>query len=162
MDKPDPDEPALFGTADFHDLAHKQILNAVFSALSEAKMDWATIAPLLDGARDVVLGDFEETARIRLHTMRAEGDGWVEAEEAYIGITAADRETGEQWLEESFWLSDLATVENDRTEVEAIVRALERSIAKLRDWLENPPPLDMAEAGPAEAKPASEGESPRA
>ena len=72
---------------------------------------------------------------IRLHTTRAEGDAWVEAEEAFLSISVADRDRGEEWLSETFWLSDIATVEGDRQQVEAIVAALKRTLAKLEAWL---------------------------
>ncbi len=138
-------------SADFHTVAQKQILNAVFAALADGKMDWSLIAPFLETAREVCAGDFQENARIRLHTMRAEGDAWVEAEEAFLGISVAERDAGEEWLSETYWLSDVATADGDREQVKAIVAALERTIAKLNDWIANPP------AGPAAAEPAGEG-----
>jgi hypothetical protein len=147
MDKPDPEDdlpppekplaedlPAM-STSEYHQIAQKQIMNAVFAALAEAKMEWPTIAPFLDTAREVCAGDFRENARIRLHTTRAEGESWVEAEEAFLGISVADRDDGLEWLSETWWLSDIATADNDRAEVEAVVAGLERTIAKLRTWL---------------------------
>ena len=92
LDKPAADDMPAMNSAEYHSLAQKQILNAVFAALAENKMDWATIAPMLESAREVCLGDFQENARIRLHTTRAEGDDWVEAEEAFLGISVADRD----------------------------------------------------------------------
>ena len=94
--------------ADFHGLAQKQIMNAVFSVLAESKMEWNLIAPFLDSAREVCAGDFEE-AHIQLHTMRGEGEGWVEAEEAFIGLSIPAREVGKEWLSQTWWLSDIAT-----------------------------------------------------
>jgi hypothetical protein len=131
------DDDSTLNESEFHNLAQKQIMNVVFSTLAEAKMDWKQIEPFLEAARSVCLGDFTETARVRLHTMRAEGEGWVEAEEAYLGISVTDRESGAEWLSDSWWLSDLATADGDRTEVQAIVAALERTIAKLNAWLES-------------------------
>jgi hypothetical protein len=142
MDEPDdkpgpPDEPeaaedAPLTTADFHAIAQKQILNAVFAVLAEAKMDWALIAPFLEAARELGRGDFETTGRVRLHVMRAEGEGWVEAEEAYLGISASDRDTGKEWLSETYWLSDIAMADGNPEQARAIVRALERSIARIK------------------------------
>jgi len=123
-------------TADFHTIAQKQILNAVFSVLAESKMDWALIAPFLDAARDTCLGDFEETGQVRLHVLRDEGGEWVEAEEAFLGITVSDRDDGQEWLSETYWLSDVATADPDPEQVRAIARGLERSLAKIEAWLE--------------------------
>lgn len=138
-------------SAEYHNVAQKQILNAAFAVLADTKMDWALIEPFLDAAREVCRGDFLATARIRLHTVRAEGDQWVEAEEAFLGLTASDRDDGSQWLNETWWLSDVATADGDPEQVRAIVGALERSVAKLNAWLE-----DKAKGGPAEAEPPSD------
>ena len=137
MDDEKDDSPLT--SADFHTVAQKQILNAVFAALAETKMEWALIAPFLETAREVCVGDFQENARIRLHTMRAEGETWVEAEEAFLGISVADRDEGAEWLSETYWLSDIATADGDRAQVAATVAALERTIVKLNAWLANPP-----------------------
>lgn len=146
------DKPAgpAMSSAEYHNLAQKQILNAVFAALAENKMEWQTVAPLLEAAREVCAGDFQENAEIRLNTTRAEGEDWVEAEEAFLSISVADRDRGEEWLSETFWLSDIATAGGDRQQVEAIAAALRRTIAKLEAWLRNPT------GGPAEAEPPEE------
>ncbi|HEV2817890.1 MAG TPA: hypothetical protein VGW40_11805 [Allosphingosinicella sp.] len=143
----DQDDAALTA-GDFHNIAQKQIMNAVFATLAESKMPWNLVAPFLEAAREVCAGDFAENGRISLHTMRAEGETWVEAEEAFLGIAVADRETGEEWLGETYWLSDIATAGATREDVEAVIAALERTIAKLNLWLEN--------GGPAEAEPPVE------
>jgi hypothetical protein len=90
LDKP-PAPP--MSSADYHQLAQKQIMNAVFAALAEAKMEWPTIQPFLDAAREICVADFQENSRVRLHTTRAEGDAWVDAEEAFLGISVADRDS---------------------------------------------------------------------
>ncbi|MBV9884780.1 MAG: hypothetical protein JO276_17360 [Sphingomonadaceae bacterium] len=145
------DDDAPLDAGDFHTIAQKQIINAVFATLAESKMQWNLVEPLLEAGRSVSLGDFTENARIRLHTQRAEGDDWVPAEEAYLGISVADRETGEEWLSETYWLSDIAIADGNRAEVEEIVAGLERTIAKLREWLANPAaPPPEAEAPPEE------------
>ena len=131
------DSPLTAG--DFHTIAQKQIMNAVFATLAESKMPWNLVAPFLEAAREVCAGDFAENGRVSLHTMRAEGETWVEAEEAFIGIAVADRETGEEWFGETYWLSEIATAGAMREDVEAAIAALERTIGKLRRWLENPP-----------------------
>jgi len=134
----DEDEGPL-NSGDFHNIAQKQILNAVFAVLADTKMDWALVAPFLEAARELCLGDFEETGRVRLHTLRAEGNGWAEAEEAFLGISVSDRDDGKEWLSETYWLSDIATADEDPAQVRAVVRALERSIAKINLWLVDKP-----------------------
>jgi len=135
-DEPAPADDRPLTTSDFHGIAQKQILNAVFAVLSDAKMGWETVEPFLAAARDVVLGDIEETAQVRLHTVQQdEQGGWVEAEEAYLGISVSDRDTGEEWLSDTWWLSELAIAEDDPEQVRAIIRALERTSAKLNKWL---------------------------
>ena len=129
----DDDSPLTVG--DFHNVAQKQVLNAVFATLAESKMSWNLVAPFLEAGRAVCAGDFAENARIRIHTQRAEGESWVDAEEAFLGISVADRDDGEEWLSETYWLSDLAIADASRPEVEAIIAGLERTIAKLREWL---------------------------
>ena len=147
------DDSAL-SASDFHTIAQKQIMNAVFATLSEAKMPWNLVVPFLEAAREVCAGDFAENGRVSLHSMRSEGETWVEAEEAYIGISAADRETGEDWLAETYWLSDIATAGANREDVEAAIAALERTITKLNDWLKNGGP-----AAPAEPPKTDTGEA---
>ena len=135
---PQDDSPLTVG--DFHNIAQKQILNATFSVLSETKMDWNLVEPFLQAARDVLLGDIEETAQIRLHTVQQVDGEWVDADEAFLGISVSDREQGEEWLSDTYWLSEIATAEDDPDQVRAIVRALERTIAKLNLWLADKPP----------------------
>ena len=147
-EEPEVEDDGALTAGDFHTIAQKQIMNAVFATLSESKMPWNLVAPFLEAAREVCAGDFAENGRVTLHTMRAEGEAWVEAEEAFIGIAAADRETGEDWLGETYWLSDIATAGANREDVIAAIAALERTIGKLNDWLRD--------GGPAEAEPPKE------
>jgi len=132
-------DDAPLTSADFHNIAQKQILNAVFAVLADTKLDWALVAPFLEAAREICLGDFEETGRVRLHTTRAEGTDWVEAEEAFLGISVSDRDDGSEWLSETYWISDIATADGDPAEVRRIVRGLERSIARINTWLADKP-----------------------
>ena len=145
-DEDDDDSPLTVG--DFHMVAQKQVLNAVFATLADSKMSWNLVAPFLEAGRAVCAGDFAETARVRIHTQRAEGETWVEAEEAFLGITVTDRDDGEEWLSETYWLSDLAIADGSRNEVEAVIAGLERTIAKLREWLANGGSGGSAEAEP--------------
>ena len=137
-----------FTSADFHNVVQKHILNAVYESLAAGKMDWDLVAPFLETAREICRSEFRESSRIRLHTLRAEGDGWVDAEEAYLGIAVADRDEGHDWLSETYWISDIARAESDPAEVRRVVAALERSIAKLNLWL-----AEQEKGGPDESEP---------
>lgn len=139
-----------FTSADFHNVVQKQILNAVYETMVETKIDWPLIAPFLETAREMCRSDFEQTARIRLHTVRAEGEEWVEAEEAYLGIAVADQDQGEEWLSETYWLSDIAIAEQDPEQVRRVVAAIERSLDKVKAWLAQ----QEKEGGPAEEPPS--------
>ena len=136
--------------AEFHNVAHKQLLNAVTDTIAASKLDWAVVAPLLAAARDVCRGDFREGARIRFHTVKAEGEQWVDAEEAFLGIAVADRETGEDWLSETWWVSDIALADRDPERVRQVAAALERSLAKVKDWL-----AEHEKGGPDGSEPPS-------
>jgi hypothetical protein len=146
-----------FTAADFHNVVQKQLAYAAGELLAQAKLPWSMVEPLLDAARTLVADELREAGRIRLHTLRAEGDSWVDAEEAFLGIEIPDRDTGAPWLSETWWLSDIATADGDPEEVRAIVQALERTIARLNDWLteqggpggkgESKPPEPESEAG---------------
>jgi hypothetical protein len=144
-EKPYPADDAPFTSGDFHNVAQKQILNAVFAILSDTKMEWHLVEPFLAAARDVLLGDIEETAQVRLHSIQQDAEGnWVDSEEAYLGISVSDRDRGEEWLSDTYWLSELAIAEEDPEQVRAIVRALERTIGKLNDWLKDKPSASSA------------------
>jgi len=152
-EEPEDDDDSPLTASDFHHVAQKQIMNAVFATLAESKMQWSVIEPFLETGRAVCVGDFVENARIRIHTQRAEGETWVEAEEAFLGISVSDREDNEEWLSETYWLSDLAIADGNRTEVEAVIAGLERTIGKLRDWLANPGTGGSVETEPPPAEP---------
>jgi len=157
-ENPEDDDDSPLTAADFHTVAQKQILNATFATLAESKMQWNLVEPFLEAGRAVCIGDFTENARIRIHTQRAEGETWVEAEEAFLGISVSDREDGEEWLSETYWLSDLAVADGSRTEVEAVIAGLERTIAKLREWLASGGTSASAETEPAPEQPGEPGE----
>ena len=124
-----------FTTADFHNVVQKHILNALYEQMGAEKMDWQLILPFLEAARSFCRSEFHEGGSVRLHTLRAEGEAWVDAEEAFLGISVADRDDGQEWLSETFWLSDVALADRDPEKVRRIVAALERSIGKLNAWL---------------------------
>ena len=133
-----------YTSGDFHNVVQKHVLNAVYETFAAGKLDWELVAPFLAAGRELCRADFRSGARIRLHTLRAEGDAWVDAEEAYLGIQVADRDQGEDWLSETYWLSDVAIAERDPEQVRRIVAALERSIGKLNAWL-----AEQGKEGPA-------------
>jgi hypothetical protein len=124
-----------FTSGDFHNVVHKQIVNAVYETLAETKLEWELIAPFLDAARAICRSEFEEAARIAFHSVRAEGEQWVEAEEAFLGIAVADRDTGEEWLAQTYWVSDIVLASGDAAQVRRTAAALERSLAKINGWL---------------------------
>jgi len=138
----------------FHIVTHKLIKHAINELISDNKFDWEVIAPFLESAREMAQADFDE-AQFRLHTVRAEGDQWVEAEEAYLGVSIADRDSGEEWLSETFWLSELAIAEDDPEQVRRIIAGLERSIGKMREWI-----AEKEAGGAAEATPPAGDTSP--
>ena len=150
-----------FTSAEFHNLAQKHIVNAVYETLLEGKMDWALIQPFLDAARQMCRSDFLEAGRLRFHAVRAEGEGWVEAEEAYLGLAIPDRDDGQDWLAETYWVSEIALADRNPEEVRRVVAALERSIAKLNSWLDvqqdaPPEPAPEQEGGPDHSEPPSD------
>jgi len=132
-----------FTSADFHSAVQKQLLNAVQETLASSKLEWRLVAPFLDTAHEICRADVREGAHIRLHTLRADGDAWVEAEEAFLGISVADREDGHEWLSETWWLSDIAIADGDPDKARTIAAALEKSVAKIRAW------ADEKTGGPA-------------
>ena len=155
-----------FTSAEFHNLAQKHIVNAVYETLLDGKMDWALIQPFLDAARQMCRSDFLEAGRLRFHAVRAEGEGWVEAEEAYLGLAIPDRDDGQDWLAETYWVSELALADRNPEEVRRIVAALERSIVKVNAWLEAQqnaapePAPEQEEGGPEISGPPSDPASP--
>lgn len=134
FEKPAFVEDAPFTSADFHNVIQKQVMNAVQDMLAESKLTWDTAASFLETAREMCRADFAEAA-IRLHTVQERDGAWVEADEAYLGIAVPDRDTGAEWLSDTYWLSDLATQDEDPAEVRKVIAAVERSLAKMRDWL---------------------------
>ncbi|HYG29200.1 MAG TPA: hypothetical protein VD887_03185 [Allosphingosinicella sp.] len=124
-----------YTTSDFHNVVQKQVLNATYETLVETKMHWALIEPFLHAAREVCVGDFRRTGSVRIHGVAADGEAWVEAEEAYVSLSIADQDDGHEWLAETWWLSDLVLAGADPARVREAARALERTVAKLDAWL---------------------------
>ncbi|HEX8192333.1 MAG TPA: hypothetical protein VF552_05485 [Allosphingosinicella sp.] len=124
-----------YTTAEFHNVVQKQIVNATYETLIENKLHWELVEPFLRAARDVCRGDFRRTGRIEVHGVVAEGEGWADAEEAYLSLSVADQDDGREWLSETWWLSDLILAAPDPRQVREAARALERSVARLDAWL---------------------------
>jgi hypothetical protein len=124
-----------YTTAEFHNVVQKQIVNAAYETLVETKLHWELIEPFLRAARDVCRGDFRRTGRIEVHGVVVEGEGFVDAEEAYLSLSIADQDDGREWLSETWWLSDLVLAGGDPRQVREAARALERSVALLDAWL---------------------------
>ena len=142
-----------YTSADFHSVVQKQILNALYETFAAGKLDWELVRPFLEAAREMCRADFREAGSVRFHVLRQEGEEWVSAEEAFLGISIADRDTNEDWLTETWWVSDIALAERDPDQVRLVVAALERSVAKLNAWLrEQQTAQQMAqeEGGPAD------------
>ena len=139
-----------FSAADFHKVVHKQVVNAAFETLAEAKLDWDLVAPFLEAAHEICRADFQEGARLRLHAAAAGGETPVERDEAFLSIAVADREDGETWLSESYWLSDIALADGDADEVRRLAAALERSLFRVKAWLDE---QEAASPGGAETPP---------
>lgn len=139
-DEPDRGAPPEYDTdgyttSDFHNVVQKQVLNATYETLVETKMHWALVEPFLHAAREVCIGDFRRTGSLRIHGVAAEGEGWAEAEEAYLSLSIADQDDGHEWLSETWWLSDLVLAGGDPVRVREAARALERTVGKLDAWL---------------------------
>jgi hypothetical protein len=143
------DEPRFaYTTSEFHNVIQKQVIGAAYEMMVESKLPWHAVSPFLRAARDLFRGDFERTGRVGIHGVQAEGDAWIEAEEAYLSLSVADQDDGREWLSETWWLSDLVLAEEDPARVREAARALERTVAKLDSWLSQ----NEAKSAEADAK----------
>ena len=131
---------------EFHNVVQKQIINAVIEALSDDKLDWELIAPFADAARELCRGDFRKGARIRIHSHTPGSDGLVEAEEAFIGLSVLAQDDAEEWLSQTWWLSDVVTASGDSERVRGAAAAMRRSLERIETWLEQQPEGNSGEA----------------
>lgn len=129
------DQPP-YTSADFQEDAHKQVAAAAAAAVSATHLSWAHVAPLLDAARALCRDDMRFGGGLALHGLEYAGAELAPAEEAYLSVTARDRDTNVEWLSQTYWLSALALADRDPERVRSAIAAMERSIAKLRAWLE--------------------------
>lgn len=129
------DQPP-YTSAEFHEDARKQLVDAAISAMSSAQLSWTQLAPLLDAARALCRDDLRLGGGLALHGLEYAGAELAPAAEAYLSVTARDRDTHVEWLSQTYWLSDLALADRDPERVRSAVAAMERSLAKLNAWLE--------------------------
>jgi hypothetical protein len=133
----DPGEEPVhaYSTAEFHNVIQKHIVGATYDMMVESKFPWELVEPFLRASRDMFRGDFERTGRLGIHGVTADGDSWIDAEEAYVSLSVADQDDGREWLSETWWLSDLVLAEAEPQRVREAARALNRTVAKLDAWL---------------------------
>ena len=124
-----------YTAADFHTVIHKQLINAVVDTLSESRPHWEVVAPFLETAREMCRSDFETAGSVQLHDLVQQGEEVTQAEEAYVELSIADQDDGHTWFQETFWLSDIVLTDPDPAHVRNTIRALERSIGRLNQWL---------------------------
>ena len=144
-----------YTSAEFHNDVHKQVVNAVSDALSTMKFDWPQVAPFLEAGRAICRDDVRLNGRFAIHGLEYRGTELVEADEAFLSISVRDREDDSEWLSQTYWLSDIALADQDPERVRNAAAAIERTAAKLRQWLADREATGQAEAGEApEAPPA--------
>ena len=145
-----------YTSAEFHADVHKQLVHAATTALYDSKLEWTQIAPFLEAARAICRDDFRLNGRLALHGVEYRGEELVDADEAYLSISIRDREDSVEWLSETYWLSDIALADQDPARVRSAVVAMERTLVKLRKWLdaqEAETPATTTDAKDAEADP---------
>ncbi|WP_166036675.1 hypothetical protein [Sphingosinicella sp. YJ22] len=128
------DQPPPYTSSNFHDDVQHHLVTAAVEALSQTKLEWHQVAPLLKAAR-AMCGDDIRAARVALHGLEYEGAELVPADEAYLSMNVRDREDGSEWLSQTWWLSDIALADEDPERIRCVISAMERSIDKLKEWL---------------------------
>ena len=128
------DQLPPYTSANFHNDVQHQLVTAAVDALSQTKLEWHQVAPLLKAARAICSADIRG-ARVALQGLEYEGAELVPAEEAYLSMSVRDREDGTEWLSQTWWLSDLALADEDPDRIRSAISAMERSIDKLKEWL---------------------------
>lgn len=149
MEPPTYEKPP-FTSAEFHDAVQQQLVNAAIATLAETKLEWSQVAPFLDAGRALCRDDVRLNGRLAVQGQEYEGADLIEAEEAYLSLSVRDREDGIEWLSQSWWLSDIVLGDKNPEQIRTALAAMERSIAKLRQWLADyeaahpaQPPLDL-------------------
>ena len=145
------DQP--YTSSDFHNDVHKQLVNSTVAALSDTKLLWSQIAPFLDAGRALCRDDVRLNGRFAIHGLEYQEGELAPSDEAYLSISVRDREDGVEWLSETYWLSDIALADEDPERVRSAVVAMERTLTKLRKWLD----AQEQESDPAETAAPDEG-----
>lgn len=120
---------------DFRTDVQRQLIKSAVTALSDAKLEWTQVAPILDAARALCRDDLRFSGRLALHGVEYAGVGLAPSDEAYLSLSVRDRDSDLEWLSQTWWLSDIALADQDPERVRAAVAAMERSLERLRDWL---------------------------
>ncbi len=128
------DQPP-YTSDDFRTDVQKQLVNAAVATLSDAHLSWSQVAPILDAARALCRDDLRLNGRLALHGLEYSGAELVPSSEAYLSLAARDRADDVEWLSYTYWLSDLALADQDPDRVRSVIEAMERTLAKLKDWL---------------------------
>lgn len=154
------DQPP-YTSSNFAEDAQKRLVDAAVGALSETRLSWPQVAPLLDAARAVCRDDLRfGGGQLALHGLEYENAELAPAKEAYVSVTARDRDTQVEWFSETYWLSELALADQDPERVRSAIAAIERSLAKLRTWLEETEAHEAQWASRAQSNPDDETPPP--
>jgi uncharacterized Ntn-hydrolase superfamily protein len=150
------DQPP-YTSADFHDDVHKQLVSIVTSSLADTKLGWSQVAAFLAAGRALCRDDVRYNGRLALHGVEYRDGELAEADEAYLSLSVRDREDGVEWLSQTYWLSDIALADQDPERLRGAIAAMERSVAKLKQWLaDREPPEDAPAADPEQLPLTSE------
>jgi hypothetical protein len=146
------EQPPPYTSADFQADVQKQLVNTALAALSDAHLSWSQVAPFLEAARAVCRDDLRLNGHLALHGLEYAGADLVPTDEAYLSVSARDRVDQVEWLSQTYWLSDLALADRDPERVRSVIAAMERTLAKLRDWLAEQEIKPATESGPEAAE----------
>ena len=128
-------DPEPYTSAEFHNDVHKQFVSSLATLIAEMKLEWTQVAPFLEAGRAICRDDIRLNGRLAIHGLENRGAELVEADEAFLSLSVRDREDGNEWLSQSYWLSDIALADQDPERVRSALVAMERTVAKLRQWL---------------------------
>lgn len=128
------DQPA-YTTSEFHSTLLKQMAGTIADALSYHKLAEPELAAILAAAHLLAADDIRLGGRFALHGLDQHGPDLTPSDEAYLSVTARDRDTNVPWLSLTYWLSDLALADRDPDRVRTVIAAMERSLDKVKAWL---------------------------
>ena len=142
-----------YTSADFHNDVHKQLVGVLTAALEDTKLMWPQVQPFLEAGRALCRDDVRLNGRFAIHGMEYSGAELVESDEAFLSMSVRDREDGTEWLSQTYWLSDIALADQDPERVRGAVAAMERTVAKLKQWLAEREAAPVEIAGGTEEAP---------